>query len=99
MVTWGGSRSDGSVLRYLSTKLGLSTPPIVAARLLALAPETIGLSGSPNAAEIHCARTTLEHIAQGRGEVPADENTGLHHRMPSLAAARPESARKAAPGR
>jgi len=74
-------------MRYLLTKLGLTTPPVVAERMLSLAPESIGLSGNADTAEIHVVRTTLEDIARGRGELEPAEHTGTYLR-PGLAATR-----------
>jgi hypothetical protein len=59
----GGRRVyQACVSRYLLTLVGADTPPTVAARLLALRPESIGMSDRPDEAEIHIAREGLERI-------------------------------------
>lgn len=48
------------VTSYLQSLLGRSTPDTVAAQLLALSPESVGMSPEPSRAAIHAARAFLE---------------------------------------
>lgn len=74
MPIWG-ERFAERVARYLATERGRDTPEVVARRLLALEPATIGLEEQPSGDELHLVRMTLERIAERRGELPTAEVT------------------------
>lgn len=53
------------VTEYLVSEWGRGTPDVVAARLLLLQPETVGMRGEPELAAIHAVRSYLEVLEFG----------------------------------
>jgi hypothetical protein len=92
MPIWG-DRYAGGAARYLVTERGRDTPEVVAKRMLALQPATVGLGAYPSLEELHLVRITLERIARGRGEL-GDEAEGeiTQTRLRPLAARRNDAA-------
>ena len=58
----------GSVQQYLTSKLGQSTSPYVAAQLFELPYDLLGLGETPNVAQLHVTRAWLEATQEERCE-------------------------------
>ena len=65
------------VVSYLESDHGRDTPPLIAARLLALGPGQMGMATCPTLAQLHNTRQALEEIEPEAAPEDRHDDTGV----------------------